>query len=114
MTTKSMLVLASMTVFFGYPWGDAAAQSGITCYGTVDTAVVYASNQNGASNTYLRTGNLAASKLGFRGVEDLGNGSAGAVPAGKRLRRQYRAMKRPASCSTARPMSASPIPASAH
>jgi predicted porin len=52
----------------------AAAQSNVTLYGAVDAAMVYSSNQAGKSNIYMNSGNLNASKFGFRGVEDLGNG----------------------------------------
>ncbi|PXW22282.1 putative porin [Paraburkholderia caballeronis] len=55
---------------------DAAAQSSVTLYGAVDDAVVYANNQKGSSNVYLRQGNLAASKWGLSGNEDLGGGLA--------------------------------------
>jgi predicted porin len=54
--------------------GVAHAQSSVTLYGAVDDAYVYANNQNGHSNSYLRQGNLYASKWGFRGLEDLGGG----------------------------------------
>ncbi|MGK5079990.1 porin [Janthinobacterium sp. HLX7-2] len=51
---------------------NVCAQSNVTIYGVADTAMVYASNQGGNSNTYMRSGNLSASKIGFQGVEDLG------------------------------------------
>ena len=38
----------------------AFAQSSVTLYGAVDDAIVYANNQKGASNVYLRQGNLYA------------------------------------------------------
>lgn len=50
------------------------AQSSVTIYGAVDTALVYTNNQGGLHNLYLRTGNLNASKIGFKGSEDLGGG----------------------------------------
>jgi predicted porin len=53
----------------------AAAQSSTTMYGVADAAMVYSSNQNGGSNTYMRSGNLASSRLGFKGGEDLGGGT---------------------------------------
>jgi predicted porin len=49
----------------------ASAQSSVTLYGNVDEAIVYANNQNGHSNVYLRQGNLYASKFGFKGMEVL-------------------------------------------
>ncbi|MDR3398078.1 MAG: porin [Pandoraea sp.] len=53
----------------------AFAQSNVTLYGIVDDALTYSSNQNGKSNTYLRNGNLAGSRWGLRGTEDLGGGT---------------------------------------
>ncbi|BEV17638.1 porin [Herbaspirillum sp. DW155] len=52
----------------------ALAQSNVTIYGVVDNALVYSSSQNGAHNVYMRSGNLSASKIGFKGNEDLGGG----------------------------------------
>lgn len=54
---------------------QASAQSSVTIYGVVDDALVYTNNQGGLSNLYLRTGNLSASKIGFKGEEDLGGGT---------------------------------------
>ena len=51
---------------------NVCAQSNVTIYGVVDEAAAYASNQNGNSNTYMRSGSLSASKIGFQGTEDLG------------------------------------------
>ncbi|WP_118180310.1 porin [Paraburkholderia phosphatilytica] len=56
--------------------GPAFAQSSVTLYGAVDDAFVYASNQKGHSNFYLRQGNLYASKWGMKGTEDLGGGTS--------------------------------------
>lgn len=74
MTVKGRWTIAAAAVFAA-AWCDASAQSNLAIYGTVDTALVYSSNQNGTSNTYVRSGNLAATKLGFRGTEDLGGGT---------------------------------------
>ncbi|MBV8624562.1 MAG: porin [Herbaspirillum sp.] len=52
------------------------AQSSVTLYGTVDLALAYSSNQGGASNTYINSGALAASKIGLTGSEDLGGGNS--------------------------------------
>ncbi|HEV3425780.1 MAG TPA: porin [Paraburkholderia sp.] len=54
----------------------AFAQSSVTLYGVVDDAFVYANNQKGSSNFYLRQGNLYASKWGLRGNEDIGGGTS--------------------------------------
>lgn len=52
----------------------ASAQSSVTLYGIVDTAVERASNGGGASVNRLVSGQGSASRLGFRGSEDLGGG----------------------------------------
>jgi predicted porin len=54
----------------------AFAQSSVTLYGVVDDAFVYANNQKGHSNFYMRQGNLYASKWGLRGAEDIGGGTS--------------------------------------
>jgi predicted porin len=54
---------------------SASAQSTMTMYGVADAAMVYSSNQNGGSNIYMRSGNQASSRLGFKGTEDLGGGT---------------------------------------
>lgn len=51
------------------------AQTSVTIYGTADAAIIYSSSQRGHANTYMNSGNLNASKLGFSGSEDLGGGS---------------------------------------
>lgn len=56
--------------------GSAAAQSSVTIYGVADAALVYSSNQGPGSNIYVRSGNQASSRLGFKGTEDLGGGTA--------------------------------------
>lgn len=56
----------------------AFSQSSVTLYGVVDDAIAYVNNQKGASNVYLRQGNLYSSRFGLRGAEDLG-GSLKAV-----------------------------------
>ena len=64
---KSLIALAAVAAT-----GAAMAQSSVTVYGVVDTSVAYVDGQNSASGM-LNSGN-ATSRLGFRGVEDLGNG----------------------------------------
>jgi predicted porin len=55
----------------------ASAQSAVTLFGVLDTSIAHIRTGN-ASNTGLSSGGLASSRLGFRGVEDLGGGlSAG-------------------------------------
>ncbi len=55
----------------------ASAQSSVTLFGVLDTSIAHIDTGN-ASNTGLASGGLSSSRLGFRGVEDLGAGmSAG-------------------------------------
>ena len=65
---KSLIALAVLAAS-----GAAMAQSSVTLYGVVDTGITYV---NGAENLYGMThvGGNVNSRLGFRGVEDLGNG----------------------------------------
>lgn len=74
MTTRITSALIAAGAMFAV--SDASAQSSVTLYGAVDDAIVYANNQKGSSNVYLRQGNLAASKWGLTGTEDLGGGLA--------------------------------------
>jgi len=80
---KSLLALAAMSAIAG----AAQAQSSVSVYGILDVgfakiegingATSSASNPNGAKTTVssFNTGNLSTSRLGFRGVEDLGGGT---------------------------------------
>ena len=55
---------------------SAMAQSSVTLYGIVDAAVTYTTKQNAAgdSRTGIDAGQLATSRWGMRGTEDLGGG----------------------------------------
>ncbi|WP_211472232.1 porin [Collimonas humicola] len=68
-TLKLLLATTSLT---GAAYTQA--QTSVTIYGTADAAIVHSSNQRGNPNTYMNSGNLNASKLGFSGSEDLGGG----------------------------------------
>ena len=50
------------------------AQSSVTLYGIVDAAVSYTTNQAAGNVTRLDAGQLATSRWGIRGSEDLGSG----------------------------------------
>lgn len=64
---KSLIALAVLAAS-----GGAMAQSSVTLYGVADAAVTYV---NGLDNwTGLNSGANKTSRLGFRGVEDLGGG----------------------------------------
>jgi predicted porin len=66
---KSLLALAALTAFAG----AASAQSSVTLFGIVDLGVRQAKNGTTSLKTMSQDG-LASSRLGFRGVEDLGGG----------------------------------------
>jgi predicted porin len=80
---KSLVVLAALAAC-----GAASAQSTVTLFGVVDAAVRNVSNKSEsatvfgpsfsakASRTELANSGLSSSRLGFRGVEDLGGGLA--------------------------------------
>ena len=53
----------------------AAAQSSVTIYGIADAAIAREdSGVAGGKRTVVNSGNQSGSRIGFRGVEDLGNG----------------------------------------
>ncbi|HWU98868.1 MAG TPA: porin [Oxalicibacterium sp.] len=66
---KSLLALA----IFGAFAGTASAQSSVTIYGIVDTGIAHIDN-GGDSVNQVRSGNNNSSRIGFKGVEDLGTG----------------------------------------
>lgn len=72
---KNKLFAASGLLLTSVLGVATAQQSSTTIYGVADAALVYSSNQGGGSNTYMRSGNLASNRLGFKGTEDLGNGN---------------------------------------
>ncbi|WP_406851049.1 porin [Herbaspirillum huttiense] len=72
---KSLLALAVLGAFAG----AANAQSSVTIYGIVDTGVVYqskvATSSGGTGSKFgLNSGVIQGSRIGFKGVEDLGGG----------------------------------------
>ncbi|WP_039783643.1 porin [Herbaspirillum huttiense] len=73
---KSLLALAVLGAFAG----AAQAQSSVTIYGIVDTGLVYTSKAVNAttgstgSKFGLNSGIIQGSRIGFKGVEDLGGG----------------------------------------
>lgn len=66
---KSLLVLAALTAFAGV----ASAQSSVTLFGIVDLSARDVKNAAGSRKS-LSSDGAASSRLGFRGVEDLGGG----------------------------------------
>jgi len=67
---KSLLALAVLTAVSG----AAFAQSSVTLYGKVDLGMVYDAGGPGKS-VRLDSGVTGGSRLGFKGVEDLGGGN---------------------------------------
>ena len=65
---KSLIALAVLAAS-----GAAMAQSSVTLFGVVDAAVSHGSG-DGGNKTSLSSGGLSSSRIGFRGVEDLGGG----------------------------------------
>lgn len=54
--------------------GAAAAQSTVTIYGRLDTGIVTGKFDSTGNRTLVQSGPYTASRLGFRGTEDLGGG----------------------------------------
>lgn len=67
---KSLLALAALTAFAG----AASAQSSVTLFGVVDLAARSVKNGSAGSIKSLSDSGNAASRIGFRGIEDLGGG----------------------------------------
>lgn len=72
---KKLITLAALSTLAGL----ASAQSSVTLFGIMDTAVRSVKNGNvGGTSTTMVSGGLASSRWGVRGTEDLGDGmSAG-------------------------------------
>jgi predicted porin len=67
---KSLLALAALTAFTGV----ASAQSSVTLFGIIDAAARNTKNGSAGSYNSLISGGGNTSRLGFRGIEDLGGG----------------------------------------
>lgn len=67
---KTLLALAALTAFAG----AASAQSSVTLFGIVDLNARNVKNGSAGDINSLSTDGIASSRLGFRGVEDLGGG----------------------------------------
>src|SRR5574344_2243037 len=65
---KSLIALAALAAS-----GVAMAQSSVTLYGVLDTGLTYSKGDESVYGLTHVGGNVN-SRLGFRGVEDLGNG----------------------------------------
>jgi predicted porin len=67
---KSLLALAVLTAITG----AASAQSSVTLYGKVDLGLVLDSGNAAGKSVRISSGVTGGSRLGFKGVEDLGGG----------------------------------------
>jgi predicted porin len=67
---KSLLALAVLTAVTG----AASAQSSVTLYGKVDLGLVIDSGGSSGKSVRLDSGVTGGSRIGFKGVEDLGGG----------------------------------------
>lgn len=65
---------AILTVFLLAASVNVLAQSSVTIFGNVDNGVTYSSNVLGHSRVAMQDGANRVNKLGFSGVEDLGDG----------------------------------------
>jgi predicted porin len=72
-TALTIVSLASLAAM-----GSAHAQSSVTLYGLIDTSLTYVNHADGSKNSWLlgnsSAGNLAGSRWGIKGTEDLGSG----------------------------------------
>ena len=67
---KSLLALAVLTAVTG----AASAQSSVTLYGKVDLGLVLDSGNSAGKSVRISSGVTGGSRIGFKGVEDLGGG----------------------------------------
>ena len=63
-----------LALVMGASAGTVAAQSAVTVYGLVDVGLVRESGAAAGASTKLTSGVASGSRLGFKGVEDLGGG----------------------------------------
>jgi len=68
--TRTVLTAAALAACAG----AAHAQSSVTLYGTIDTALVYANNAGGKHQVEMNSSNVLGNRWGLRGYEDIGNG----------------------------------------
>jgi predicted porin len=70
-------IRSAVALLCGVCASAAMAQSSVTVYGIVDSGLVYTTNINAAGDSITKMPSLSSSlpsRLGFRGVEDLGGG----------------------------------------
>ncbi|WP_250528458.1 porin [Caballeronia sp. GAWG2-1] len=64
------MICATLGILASPTW----AQSSVTLYGIIDAGLTFNSNANGERQYAMTSGNQSGSRLGFRGLEDLGGG----------------------------------------
>ncbi|HEX7983168.1 MAG TPA: porin [Duganella sp.] len=70
-------IRCAVALMAGMGASAAMAQSNVTVYGLLDTGLVHVTNVNAAGDSVTKVPSLTGSfpsRIGFRGVEDLGNG----------------------------------------
>jgi predicted porin len=67
---KSLIALAALSTIAG----AASAQTSVTVYGNVDLNFGNSAGANGVKNSAMGESGLSSSRIGFKGVEDLGGG----------------------------------------
>ena len=72
-TPSAMQALIPLALLGAFA-GSASAQSSVTLFGIVDTGVRAVKNGDGGTVKSLTSNGLSTSRLGFRGVEDMGGG----------------------------------------
>jgi predicted porin len=76
---KQRLIAAAVGSSLGLLTMDVMAQTNVTIYGVIDTGVAYVTHANAAGDSVIKmptiTGTLP-SRIGFKGMEDLGDGMA--------------------------------------
>lgn len=72
--SKSLLKRAVAGAILGLAAGAASAQSNVTLYGIVNIGAVYTKSDVAPARWGIDPGGWWASRLGFRGTENLGNG----------------------------------------
>jgi len=74
---KKLIIAAAALAFFS---GESYAQSSVTLYGVIDTALIYGNNMatgkpgQGSPGVEMDSGGTHASRWGLQGTEDLGGG----------------------------------------
>src|SRR6476659_3787031 len=67
---RSVIAVAVLGTFAG----PSFAQSSVTIYGKVDLGLVFDSGSSAGKSVRISSGVTGGSRLGFKGVEDLGSG----------------------------------------